>query len=249
MKIGLALSGGGARGFAHLGILQALHEKDIRPDVIAGTSAGAMVGAFYSAGFAPTEIFKIFTQTSFGRSLRPALSARGLLRMDFLEVFFRKYLSDDAFEKLSIPLTISATDLVRGKTVYFSEGPLIRPLLATACIPALFQPVEIGDHFYVDGGLLNNLPVDPLIGYTDYVIGVNVNHYHVQSDVKSVRKVLEKCFQLAISTNAKARIQQCDLYMEPPALGLFSIFEVGKAQDIYDIGYRYAIKLDLDDIR
>ena len=160
MKLGLVLSGGGSRGIAHLGILKVLDEIGIQIDAIAGSSSGAIAGALYASGYSPDDILKIVEETSFLKLIRPAISKTGLLKMDSAEWLYTQYIKKNTFEDLRIPLTITATDLCRGKTVYFSRGELIRPLMASTCIPVMFEPISVNDKLFVDGGLLNNFPAE-----------------------------------------------------------------------------------------
>ena len=153
-KIGLVLSGGGARGFAHLGLIQALNEAGIFPDVISGTSAGALVGVLYADGYNPKEILKLMNAGSRFDLMRPALPREGLLQINGIAKILKTSLRAKSFSELKIPLFVSATDLNNGKAVYFSEGELLEPVIASASIPVLFQPVKINNISYVDGGVL-----------------------------------------------------------------------------------------------
>ncbi|MGB3617164.1 MAG: patatin-like phospholipase family protein [Catalinimonas sp.] len=248
MKVGLALSGGGARGFAHLGVLQALVEKGVGVSMISGTSAGAMAGVFYAAGLAPPDILRIFTETSFIRSLRLATNLRGILRVGILERILLDHMPVRTFEALNFPVIVSATNLTLGRTVYFSEGDLIRPVLASSCIPGLFAPVDMNGQAMIDGGLLNNMPVEPLIGHTDHIIGVHTNAYPVDPQITSLRSTIERSFQLALSTNVMERMRLCHQVIEPSALSRFTVFDMKRAADIYEIGYDYAMATSFESI-
>src|SRR5688572_5790031 len=140
MKVGLVLSGGGARGVSHLGVIKALDEAGVKFDYIAGTSAGAIVGAMYSYGYKPDEILKILSTTSFFKSLHLAWTWKGLLSIDGLQEVLLKYIPINSFDALKIPLVVAATDIKRGKVEYFSQGELIPALLSSSCVPALFNP-------------------------------------------------------------------------------------------------------------
>ena len=125
-KIGLVLSGGGVRGFAHLGVLQALHERGIYPDVISGTSAGALAGVLYCDGYSPKEIFKIMKSSSWLNYMRPTLPRYGLLQISGITKILESHLHAKTYNELKVPLYVAATDLNHGKVVYFSEGELTR---------------------------------------------------------------------------------------------------------------------------
>ena len=121
MKVGIVLSGGGARGISHLGVLKALEELGVRFDYISGTSVGALIGAFYSQGYSPDEILGIITTSRFYRSVRPAWRWTGLLSLESLRDVLLKYIPHNEFESLRIPLVVAATDISHGKATYFSS--------------------------------------------------------------------------------------------------------------------------------
>src|SRR5436190_11520451 len=127
--INLVLSGGGVRGFAHLGVMKALDEMGVQVDRMSGTSSGAVAAAFIAGGYTPDECKQIFIKEKIFRKLRGTFKP-GLLKMDGLIPFLKMYFPENSFESLSKKLIVSATDIVTGKTTYFSEGELIRPLLA-----------------------------------------------------------------------------------------------------------------------
>ena len=161
-NIGLVLSGGGARGFAHLGVIQALNESGIFPDVISGTSAGAIIGVLYADGHTPGDILKLMEGSSRLDFMRPAMPREGLLQISGIAKILKSSLRSKIFEELKIPLFVTATDLNNGKAVYFSKGEIFDPVIASASVPVIFQPVKIGDVSYVDGGVLDNLPIRPI---------------------------------------------------------------------------------------
>ena len=241
MKIGVALSGGGARGVAHLGVMKALDEKGIRISHISGTSAGAIVGALYAYGYTPDEIIKIILNTSLLRSLRPALAKTGLLRIDSLYKLIIKYIPEDNFDILKIPLTVAATEIRKGRTVYFSEGELIRPIMASSCVPVIFRPMDYKNGLYVDGGLLNNLPVEPIKDQCDFVLGIHTNPIDEDFNVNNVKTLIERSLLMAINGNTQKRKAMCDLVIEPPGLKKFAGSDWKKAREMYDLAYQYVI--------
>jgi NTE family protein len=237
MKIGLALSGGGARGFAHLGVIKALEEMGLRISEVSGTSAGAISGAFYCYGYSPDAIFNIISATGFIKSVRPAWSWAGLLSMEGFREMLLKHLPDNSFESLKIPLTISATEIRLGKVVYFNEGVLVPRIVASSSIPALFDPVLLDGHVFVDGGIMDNLPVRPLVGKSDFIIGSHCNPVEQRFDLRNVKEVTERSLLIAINVNASHSKTHCNVVIEPPNLGRYSTFELAKAREIFDLGY------------
>ncbi len=241
MKIGLTLSGGAVHGVAHLGVLKALDELKIPVHAISGVSSGAIAGAFYAAGFSPEEIFTIVSKTVFWRLAKPAFSKRGLILLDKLEKEFTKYLGNNTFETLKIPLFICATDLQQGTNVYFSSGNLVKPLLASNTVPLLCPPYEYQNYLLVDGGLLNNLPVECLMNQTDYRIAVHVNPMNRHAKLNSFRSILERTCHLAINNNVQPRLPFCDLLIEPPKLKYYSLTDIKNARFMFEAGYEHAL--------
>lgn len=242
-NIGLVLSGGGARGVAHLGALDALEEAGVKIDIISGVSSGAIVGALYAGGLKPKEILKFITGTRLFRYIRPAWSRTGFLDINRMSRILDMHLPCKNFEDLKIKLIVSSADMRLGETVYFSEGELLKPILASSCIPVLFAPVKLGDRYLIDGGILNNLPVEPLQQKCKLIIGVHSNPIHNDFHSSSVKKVIERVFQLAISGNIKGRKGLCDVLIEPIELATYSIFDISKAEELYKVGYQSALKV------
>jgi NTE family protein len=235
MNINLVLSGGGSRGFAHLGAVKALLEIGIQPIRYSGTSAGAIAGTFLAAGYNSDEILKLFIEKKLFKMFRGSFS-RGLLGMGSIEKFFRDNLPEN-FQDLKLPIYVSATDIVSGTSSYFNEGELIKPLLGSCAIPGLFKPVEFGTSLLVDGGVLNNLPLEPLLPFTEHMFAIHVNPVHREDPPKSTWTVLERTFQLGVYSNVKDRIKECNCVIEPAKLHQYKVFDYSHAKEIYKIGY------------
>lgn len=242
MTISLALSGGGARGIAHLGVLAALDELELPVGALAGASSGGIVSTFYAAGFAPREVLRLLQATSIPRLTRPVFGRNGLLGLDAVEQLLSRHLGPvQRFEDLQRPLTLVATDLEAGESVYFNQGLLLPPLLASSAVPILYRPVEYQGRRLVDGGLLNNLPVEPLLGRGGPVVGVHCNPINREGRIPSLRRVVERTLQLALSANITTRKAQCDLLLEPPQLRLYRPLDFRKADELFTIGYQHTM--------
>src|SRR5665647_2335967 len=237
-KIGLVLSGGGARGFAHLGVMQALNDAGIFPDVISGTSAGALAGVLYADGNTPKEIHKIMNSGSRLDFMRPTLPREGLLQIGGVIKILKTYLHAKTFEELKIPLYVTATDLNNGKAVYFSKGELINPIIASASIPVLFQPVIINGICYVDGGVLDNLPLHPIENKCKYLIGSFVNPVGYMEKISGLINIAERTFMLSMSKEINEKAKRFDLFIAPLKLGTYGILDPEKAEELFSIGYR-----------
>ena len=242
MKIGLALSGGGSRGIAHLGALKALNQLGIKPSMIAGTSAGSLVGAFTAAGYSPDFIFDTIQSLGIMNSLKFAFNRFGLFKMDKVEEVFLKYIPHNSFEKLKIPLTVCATDIERSEAVYFSKGELIKPIMASCSIPGIFEPIKFQDRVLVDGGIINNLPIEPLEGICDFIIGINVTPVSNNMPINSARDVLVKSMYIAIRNKSSEKLKRCDIGIEPPEIESYNGLSMAKAKEIYQLGYEHALK-------
>lgn len=236
-KIGIVLSGGGIRGIAHLGVLKALNYYNIFPNRFSGSSAGAIAGSLYCSGYSPDEILEIIIKTNYFKFIRPAISLTGLLKMETAKELYQKYLPENSFEALKIPLTVAATDIKRSKVAYFSEGELIPPVMASSCIPGMFDPIQINQHYYVDGGVLNNLPVEPLDGVCDVIIGVNSNHLPDEHNIKNIKNLIERTVIMSMNYNVYSRKNKCDYFIEPKGLARYGVFDYKKAPEIFHAGY------------
>ncbi len=161
-RIGLALSGGGFRGLGHLGILQALEEEKIPVDYIAGTSMGGIVAALYAAGIPMETLVRRVCEIKFLNLIAPDLQHRGFLSHEKVKLLLISLLGreDLTFADLNIPLAVVACDLESSEMVVLNEGPLLPALLSTAALPFAFSPIYHQGRWLVDGGPLNNLPVD-----------------------------------------------------------------------------------------
>jgi NTE family protein len=242
-QLGLALSGGGARGIAHLGVLAALEELQLPVAQLAGVSSGAIASVFYAAGFPSREILRLLMTTNVFRLTRPAFSRFGLLHLDAVELLLARHLGPNVnFEDLRLPVTLVATDLMAGESVYFNTGLLLPPLLASSAVPILYRPVEYQGRQLVDGGLLNNLPVEPLLGNAALrVVGVHCNPINREARIPNFRRLIERTLHLAINANTMARKSQCALLLEPPELRHYRPLSYKYGPELFDIGYHYAM--------
>lgn len=192
-RIGIALGGGGARGLAHIPVLQTLDDLGVRPTHISGTSMGAIIGAIYAAGKAPQDIREIVDGMVIyqGEGLKDILQKRGLrkwfdlidpnffkkggvLKGDKILEFLREIIGVDTFEELDIPLSIVATDFHTGEEIVFESGPLMPAVRASMSLPGIFEPVKQDGRLLIDGGVVNPVPHDLLLD-SDFIIAVDVS--------------------------------------------------------------------------
>lgn len=233
------LSGGGARGIAHLGVLQAFHEAGVVPGAISATSAGALVGAFIAAGLTPKAATALLHQEWGLHRTRWKMLRGELLTQRRIGEFLERYLPVKYFEDLRIPLHVSATDLEHGGQRIFSAGELIPPLLAASAVPLIFPPVTIDGTPYVDGGLSNNLPVEPFAERRAEVIAVYVNPLPPYSAQRTIRRTLDRTFHLSFREMVMRSANGCRLFIEPPRLADFGMFDLSRSAEIQRIGYEH----------
>ncbi len=238
-KIGVALSGGGARGVSHIGMIKAFLEAGIDISMYTGTSAGAIVGAFLCYGYSPDEVMETIKSVRLYRYLRPAMSRSGLLKIEITRSIYQKYFEKDDFTALKSPLVIASTNLRKGKNEYFNSGSIIDAVMASTAVPVIFNPVKINGEMYVDGGILNNLPVEPLVGHVDKIIGINCNPISADYEPGNFKSLLERSLLMAINVNAYNKKEHCNLFLEAPGLKGFGGFEFNKAEEMFNIGYEY----------
>jgi len=244
VRIGIALSGGGARGIAHIGVLRALEEQGLFPEVLSGTSAGAIAGALYASGNGPDRMMEFVKDASILKIFKVSFPYSGLAKLTYLKDRLAKFIEVDGFEALQKKLFVAVSNLNTGECKIIEEGPLFQAIMASSAIPLVFQPIEINGQQYVDGGLLENLPVRPLVyADVDLIIGVNVMPL-VDAPGKSVQSVFgiaTRCFELSIQGNTRPNVEFCDIFIEPKRVHAYNIFQFNKYQEFYDIGYETAV--------
>ena len=236
-NIGIALSGGGARGIAHIGVLHALNENGIFPNRLSGASSGSVIAALYCLGNSPLEILKLSHEQAFLKIFKIGLFNKGLTELTYLKSFLENHIAEDNFETLKIPLHISVSNINSGNSEIISSGKLIEPLLASCALPLIFKAVRMNGSLYVDGGLLNNLPVEVLMTYCDKIIGSSVCPHEERLNIKGLRHIGERCLQLAIYNTVKPRLQFCDVPLEITKSYNFSMFDFKKSDELFEIGY------------
>jgi NTE family protein len=242
-NIGIVLSGGAARGFTHLGVLKALEEFDMTPEIISGVSAGAIAGVLYADGFAPEEILEIYTRKSIFEFMEMTVPKTGFFRATGLKETLLKNLRAKTFDQLKIPLVVTATNLIVGKSEYFREGNLVDAILASSCVPVLFEAVLINKIPYIDGGIMNNLPVEPIAGECKKLIGVYINPTGPIDQLKGMVHIAERSFHLAIASEMRPKQHLFDIFIEPSEIVNYSMIDMKKAPELFDVGYRKTVEI------
>lgn len=244
-EIGIALSGGGSKGIAHAGALQFLEEQNIKPSIISGSSAGAIIAAMYAFGKTPQEILTFFQSIYFFNWKHFTLKKPGIIDSESFKIYFNTIFGDTQIGDLPIPIKITATDLVKGKLKIFNDDTkIVDAVLASASYPGMLTPYEINNKLYSDGGILNHFPTDLLQGNCDCIIGVYVSPIQniETKDLNSIKAVTTRAFNLLSAQGNYQKFSLCDWVIEPKDLANYSTFETNKTKmkAIFDIGYTEA---------
>lgn len=244
-EIGIALSGGGTRGIVHVGALKALEENGIFPSIVAGTSAGSIVGAMYAQGYTPAEILSIASERSLIWMFSLRLPTKGFVRHTFLRKMLQRYIPANTFEDLKKPLYIAITNLNAGKVEIMHLGPLHDVIIASASIPVLYEPIRIGANWYADGGLLMNLPVSPIREEAKFIIAVNLIPRKELSheEVNTISGIANRSFNLAAINTIQPELKYCDVIIEPESLYHYSRFNFTNIKEMHEIGYEETMKM------
>lgn len=239
-RLGVVFSGGFIKGFAHLGVSQALFEYGFKPDIISGTSAGALVGAFIADGKEPYEILHVFDNHNFFDLTKFARSLKGLFTLKEFIDFLKGNLSVLRIEDLKIPLVITASDLDHGISVQFRKGDLPLCIAASCCMPVMFAPVVINGTNYVDGGVFKNLPVSPVRNECEEIIAINLSVINAKQYKKNAISIATRCYNFMFCNNAMHDKEMADVLIELKGLEKYSNRELEKAGEIFNIGYSQA---------
>jgi NTE family protein len=244
-KVGISLSGGGTRGVVHIGVLKALEEHGIFPSIIAGTSAGSIVGAMYAHGYSPAEILSIASERSLLWMFSLRLPTKGFVRHTFLRKMLQRYIPANTFEDLKKPLYIAIANLNSGKAEIVHTGALHDVIIASASIPVLYEPIRIGSCWYADGGLLMNLPVSPIRPLAQYIIAVNLipRKELVNEEVNTLAGIASRSFNLAAINTIQPELRYCDAIIEPESIYHYSRFNFTNIKEMHEIGYEEALSM------
>ena len=215
-RIGLALGGGAARGFAHVGVIQVLEENGIKPDLVAGTSAGSLVATLYASGKSPAQLATLAQSMDETTITDWSFPLRGVIRGEALARYVNQQTGGMPIERMRIPLGIVATDLGSGQPILFQRGDAGTAVRASSAIPAVFQPVRIGSREYVDGGLVSPVPVRfaRQMG-ADLVIAVDISAPPDGKPIADAMNMLLQTFAIMGRSINQLELQDADLIVRP----------------------------------
>ena len=220
-RVGLALGGGAARGFAHIGVIEVLEENGIHPDIVTGTSAGSFVAAMYAAGRSGKELEAIALNLDESRLTDWAFPGRGMIRGTALADYIREQVGNRTFDQMKIPLGIVATDLDSGKPILFRRGDVGTAVRASSAVPAVFTPVRIGTHEYVDGGLTSPVPVRSAreMG-ADVIIAVDISQLPDGGATGDALHMLLQTFSIMSRSINELELKEAEIVLHPKLTGV-----------------------------
>ena len=239
--IGLALGGGAAKGVAHIGVLKALEDANIEVDYIAGTSVGAMIAALYAFRVDVETIGSLARRLTMSKVTSFKLNKTGFFSTESLRELMLEYVGDVAIEDAAIPLSIVATDINSGEEIILTSGSVVDAVCASAAIPGIYIPVEINGRTLVDGGLVQNVPIEALqtVG-AGVTIASHLNSVSHYQEISHVLDVMRNAFEIAVSQHTQDQLKEADLLISMD-LSDFSLRDNTERYDeLFNIGHQAA---------
>ena len=241
-QYGIVLSGGGALGFAHIGALMALEEANIEISVISGASIGSIVGAMYAYGYSPQEMIDIIENEKLYKLSKiltlNLFNRHGISNHKKIKNILNKILPVNSFDSLKRFFSLSMTNFIDLETEYVCSGDQLREkIMASAAIPSVFEPVIIDNIVYVDGGTMNNLPIEPIQGRCKKIIMVDVTAVRKEILTSGKIKIVSRAASAMMKQMNIHRIHQADYYVGLEALEQYNLFDFKEYKTIIQIGY------------
>ncbi|MGB5324182.1 MAG: patatin-like phospholipase family protein [Pseudomonadales bacterium] len=241
-RVGLALGGGAILGAAHVGVLKALEERGVKIEAITGTSIGAFVAILYAFGIPVAEIEARVKELGWLDITNFRLSRYGLLSNEKLAHMLHSMIGDVSFADAKIPLAVVATNIGSGKRVVLQEGDVALAAMASTCVPAVFAPVEIDGEMFVDGGLVENVPLSPLPALgANYLIGVDLNAKRQYEPPHDILDVLMNALDIAIDNSTRLQTREVDVLITPEVFH-FSRTDTDNVENLVKEGYETALR-------
>jgi NTE family protein len=203
---------------------------------------GAVVGILYAAGFEPLEIQEILIRESFSKVTGFSWRRTGLLKMEKLKGVLEKYIPKDDFSELKKPFYLGLSNLNEARQEIRSSGPIYDYLIASCSVPGFFAPVIIEENYFVDGGLMCNLPAGAIREKCRYLIGSHVNFSGKKPAFTGPKGIMERAVNLGINQNSKPQMKICDFMLDPPKMQNYSLFEFSKIEEIIEVGYTHTME-------
>lgn len=245
LKLSLILSGGGARGAYHLGVLDALDRAGVEIMSISGASIGSIVGAGYFSKIPPREMLEVFCSKKFKKAIKIKFK-NGIFHFDLNAPIIHELVKGcENLEDLPKPLFVSVTNLDKGEVEYKNSGNIREILAASSSILPLFAPIKIGDYFYADGGFSDNFPYLPLKDSAYPILGINL-HPIIKPNKYSFFSNLKLAIFLAWQSGTKKSIEKCDFYLAPKEITNFPILRISRLEELFEMGVKNGEKIIKD---
>lgn len=244
-KVGVAFSGGGAKGFTHIGAMMAFETFGLKMDIVSGVSAGSVAAVLYSAGLTPNEIMECFQEyDQFGDYTQFTIPKTGFFKIEKFGKLIDSWIPQKNLEELNIPTVVCATDLAAGKSVGWSKGEIVPRILASCSIPIVFHPVNINGINYVDGGVLRNLPAWAIRKHCKILYGLNCSPLNRNYKFKdSIIDITLRTYNLMSKSNTLQDLNLCDYVVRTPGNAQFGTFDLRALRKAVSVGYEATCKV------
>ena len=222
-KVAVVLSGGGARGLAHAGVLKVLREENIPVDMLVGTSVGALIGSLYASGIEPEAIEEMALNINWKKLITFHLSYKSIYSTKKLEAYIKKYIKNKRFDELALPFACVAVDIQTGERIIFREGLVAPAVRASASIPGVFEPVEYRHRLLIDGGVIDNVPIGiaQIMG-ADIIIAVVVNADITKVKPSNIIKIMTQVISIQSNYISDRQLKNADIVIAPEVTNVAS---------------------------
>lgn len=239
LDITLALSGGAARGAFHLGALAAFERNGVNIKAVSGSSIGAVIAVGVGSGVSPYDMLKIFKSKTFRNIFEFNYFRKGLFKINEKAEILRDISQGLKLEEMKIPTFITCTDIKSSKIIRFKSGDTIKLCIASSALVPLFSPIEYEDFLLIDGGFMDNLPIEPLLGFDAPLVSINLFPLR-QKDHFAILSALKRAILLNLFASIKEQVRRSDICITNEALSAYSLFSFGKLDACFELGYRSA---------
>lgn len=237
-KIGLALGGGSAKGIAHIGVLRAFDEEEVKIHCLSGTSVGALVASYYAFGKSIDEIWEVGKKLSLQKVVNFGLQKKGFFTTDSIRQMIHRDLGKVNIEDAKIPLAICTTDITTGEQIIFTEGDLATAVCASVAVPGLFAPVTIAGRDLVDGGITENVPISALekMG-AGILVGIDLNGVKSYPRPNDLMGVIGNSIDISIDINTRRQLKEADIVLSLDLSKYNRLDNSDRAEELYNEGY------------
>jgi len=239
-EISLALSGGAARGAYHLGVLQYIDEMNIKVKAICGTSIGAIIGTSYAAGVSPLRQLEIFKSREFKNIFSFNFFHNSIFSIDSKAAIMEQLMPIDNLEGLSIPVYFTAVDLNTGEELFFYQGKIPEICLASSALIPMFEPVKYNGRILGDGGLINHMPISPLLEHPYSIVGVNLHPLTISHKQNNIYNFIKRAIYLKTYSSSQDSQKKCNFFITNDKLRNYSLFSLKHLDEIFELGYQDA---------